>query len=398
MKLAERVQHISPSQTQELIGKAKEMKKAGIEVIEFQAGEPDFNTPENIKEAGIAAINENFTRYTAAPGTIELREAICEKLKKENNLDYSPEQIVVSNGGKHSLYNVFMVLVDPGDEVIVPAPYWVSYPEMVKLAGGKPVVVQADSSTDFKITPEQFEEAITDKTKILILNSPSNPTGAVYTKDELQAIAEVAVKHNIYVISDEIYEKLVYDELEFVSTASLGEDIKKLTITINGVSKAYAMTGWRIGYAAAEKEIAKAMAKVQGQATSGPSSISQKASLEAISGNQEEVEKMRKEFDKRRKFIVEKLNSIPGVSCSMPKGAFYAFPDISQLFGKTIAGVEVNDSKTFADLLLEKCHVVAVHGSAFGSEGNLRFSYATSMENIEEGLNRMEKLIKGEIK
>ncbi len=391
MKLSQRVQLVSPSQTQELIAKAKAMKDKGIKVIEFQAGEPDFNTPDNVKNAGVAAIENNLTKYTPVPGTLELREAICEKLKEDNNLKYLPDEIIVSNGAKHSLYNVIMALCDPGDEVIFPAPYWVSYPEMVKLADSKPVVVETGS--DQKLKPEQFEKAITNKTKMLILNTPSNPSGAVYSREELQKIAEIAVKYGVYIVSDEIYEKLIYDGMEFVSIASLGEEIKKLTIIINGVSKSYAMTGWRIGYAAAEKDIVKAMTKIQGHATSGPSSISQKASYEAIAGNQEEVEKMRLQFDKRRKYIVDRLNSIPDISCDMPKGAFYAFPDISGIFGKTIAGVEVNDSKTFAELLLEKCHVVAVHGSAFGSEGKLRFSYATSLDVIEEGISRMEKLI-----
>ena len=397
MSLSRRVANISASQTQELIAKAKTMKKQGFPVIEFQTGEPDFNTPGYVKDAGVSAINNNFSYYTAVPGTMEFREAICEKLKKDNGLDYNPDNIVISNGAKHSLYNLFMAMIDKGDEVIIPSPYWVSYPEMVRLADGKPVIVEADSGQGFKVTPEKIKEALTDRTKMLIINSPSNPTGSVYTEDELKKIAEVAVENNIFVVSDEVYEKLVYDGTKNISIASLGEDIKRLTITINGVSKAYAMTGWRIGYAVAELDIAKAMVKIQGHATSGPCSISQKAGNAALLGGDEEVEKMRVEFDKRRKIMVEKLNSIPGVSCNLPKGAFYAFPDVNQLFGRELAGVKINNSKDLAETLLEKCYVVAVHGSAFGSDNNMRFSYAASVEDIEEGLSRMTNLVKGNI-
>lgn len=395
MSLSNRVANISASQTQELIAKAKAMKSQGLDVIEFQTGEPDFNTPYYIKEAGMEAIRNNFSYYTAVAGILEFRETICEKLYKDNGLAYYPENIVVSNGAKHSLYNLFMVMLDKGDEVIIPSPYWVSYPEMVKLADGVPVIVETAYDEDYKITPEKFKEAITSKTKMLIINSPSNPTGFVYTKKELEQIAEIATANNIYIVSDEVYEKLVYDGMENCSIGALGEDIKKLTITINAVSKSYAMTGWRIGYAAAEEEIAKAMVKIQGHATSGPCSISQKAAHSALLGDQGEVEKMRLEFDKRRKIMADKLNSIPGVSCKIPQGTFYAFPDISGLFGQVLGGIKVTNSKELAEVFLEKCYVVAVQGSAFGSDNNMRFSYAASVENIEEGLDRIIKLAAG---
>ncbi|MEW6621908.1 MAG: pyridoxal phosphate-dependent aminotransferase [Bacillota bacterium] len=393
MTLAKRVKIIEPSPTLELIAIAKNMKQQGLEVIEFGAGEPDFNTPENIKEAGINAIKNNFTRYTANPGIKELRDAICEKLYKENGLEYSPNQVIVSSGAKHSLFNAIMALCDVGDEVLVPAPYWVTYPELVKIADGVPVIIPTTGETNYKITPEQLEEYITPRTKILILNSPSNPAGAVYTEDELRKIAEICVNHQIYVISDEIYEKLIYDGEKHVSIASFNEDIKKLTVTLNGVSKAFAMTGWRIGYAAAELEIAKAMDAFQSHATSAPSSISQKASYEALVGDQTAVNAMVREFDKRRKFMAQKISEIPGITCQVPKGAFYIFPEISGLLGKTIAGVKITDDSVFAKLLLEKVYVVAVPGSSFGSPGNLRFSYANSMENIQKGLERIDELI-----
>lgn len=392
MSLSNRIENISASQTQELIARAKAMKSQGLDVIEFQTGEPDFSTPRYIQEAGIEAIKNNFSYYTAVSGILELREAICEKLYNDNGLEYKPENVIVSNGAKHSLYNLFMVLLEKEDEVIIPSPYWVSYPEMVKLADGVPVIVETGYDEDYKITPEKIKKVVTSKTKMLIINTPSNPTGSVYTKKELEQIAEIAVENNFYIVSDEVYEKLVYDGMENRSIGSLGEDIRKLTITVNGVSKSYAMTGWRIGYLAAEEEIAKAVVKIQGHATSGPCSISQKAAHAALLGDQGEVEKMRLEFDKRRKIMVDKLNSIPGVSCKTPKGSFYAFPDVSGLFGQILGGIKVTNSKELAEVLLEKCCVVAVQGSAFGSDSNMRFSYAASIENIEEGLNRIIKL------
>ena len=300
---------------------------------------------------------------------------------------------MVSNGGKHCLFNAFMALVDSGDEVIIPAPYWVSYPECVKIAGGVPVILETSSENDFKSTPKQLEKAITDKTKVLILCSPSNPTGSVYTREELQALADVVVKHQICVFADEIYEKLVYDDLKFVSFASLGEEVKKLTITFNGVSKAYAMTGWRIGYVAGDKEVIKAMNSLQSHATSGANSIAQKASVEALLGPQEPLEEMRKEFDERRKLIVSALNDIPGITCRIPKGAFYAFPDISSFIGKSFKGEKIETDSDFSRLLLENYYVVAVPGSSFGAPGFLRFSYATSREIIGEGMKLLKEFV-----
>ncbi len=392
--LAQRVKNIEPSPTMELVTIAQKMKQQGIDVIEFGAGEPDFNTPKNIKEAGIAAINNNFTRYTPNLGIKELRDAICDKLRKDNGLNYFSDQIIVSSGAKHSIFNTIMALCEVGDEVIIPAPYWVTYPEIVKVADGIPVFVPTTLESGYKMTAEQLRQNISPKTKMLILNSPSNPTGSVYSRQELSDIAKVCVENNIYVISDEIYEKLIYDGEEHISIASFGDEIKKLTVVINGVSKAYSMTGWRIGYAAAEKEIIKAMDALQSHAASAPNSMAQKASYEAIVGNQDSVEVMVQEFDKRRKYMVEMISQIPGVTCLMPKGAFYIFPEISGLLGMKISDVEITDDIIFAKLLLEKAHVVAVPGSAFGSVGSLRFSYANSMENIKEGLQRMENLIR----
>lgn len=393
MKLAKRVTVIEPSATLELMAKAKALKSEGYKVLEFQVGEPDFNTPENVKKAGIKAIEENFSHYTPSPGTLEIKKAIVEKLKRDNNLTYEPNEVMVSNGGKHCLFNAFMALVDSGDEVIIPAPYWVSYPECVKIAGGVPVILETSSENDFKITPKQLEKAITDKTKVLILCSPSNPTGSVYTREELQALADVVVKHQICVFADEIYEKLVYDDLKFVSFASLGEEVKKLTITFNGVSKAYAMTGWRIGYVAGDKEVIKAMNSLQSHATSGANSIAQKASVEALLGPQEPLEEMRKEFDERRKLIVSALNDIPGITCRIPKGAFYAFPDISSFIGKSFKGEKIETDSDFSRLLLENYYVVAVPGSSFGAPGFLRFSYATSREIIGEGMKLLKEFV-----
>ncbi len=369
------------------------MKAKGIDVVGFGAGEPDFDTPDYIKEAAISAIHKGKTKYTPAAGTMELREAICEKFKRENGLDYAPNQIIVSNGAKHSLVNAFMAILNPGDEVIIPAPFWVSYPEMVKIADGVPVVIDTKEENDFKFTAAQFEEAINPKTRALILNSPSNPTGMVYTKEELSAIADVAVKHNIYVISDEIYEHLIY-EGERVSIASFGEKIKDLTIIINGVSKTYAMTGWRIGYLAAHPEIAKAMANLQSHATSNPNSIAQAATVAALSGGMEEIEIMKAEFKKRRDYMVERINSIEGVSCRKPQGAFYVLMNISKLKGKTFGGVTINTSDDLANALLEKAKLALVPCSGFGADDFVRWSYATSMENIKAGLDRLEHFIK----
>ena len=395
MHLSARARAMAPSPTMAIDAKSKQMLAEGIDVVNFSVGEPDFDTPEHIKRAGIAAIEKGFTKYTPAAGTLELRKAICEKLRKDNGLEYKPEQIVVSNGAKQSLYNAYQVLLDPGDEVIIQAPYWVSYPEIVKLAGGVPVVVKTDESTGFKMTAAQLKAAITPRTRAINLNSPSNPTGAVYTKAELEAIAEIAVERQLLVITDEMYEKLLYDGAEHHSIAAFGPEIKKLTITVNGMSKAFAMTGWRMGYSASETLYAKAMGDLQSQSTSGPSSISQKAALQALLGDQGPVEAMRREFDARRQHMMERLNRIPGFAVKVaPQGAFYLFPNVKALFGRTIRGRLIQNSDDLGTLILDEAKVGVVPGSGFGADDYIRFSYATSMERIDEGLNRIEALLR----
>lgn len=384
---------ISPSVTLDITAKANEMKSKGIDVISFGAGEPDFNTPENIQNAGINAIKSGNTRYTATSGIPELKKAICDKLRKENGLEYKPSNIIVSNGAKHSIFNSLFAILNPGDEVIIPVPYWVSYPEFIKLSGGTPIPVETREENDFKFDIKDLENALTSKTKAIILNSPSNPTGATYSLEELKIIANWAVKNNIFVISDEIYEKLVYDGYEHISIASLGEDIKRLTILINGMSKAYAMTGWRIGYAAADEEIIKVMTNIQSHTTSNPCSISQYASVEGLLGDQSIIEEMKSQFVVRRNYMVEKINNIKGLSCRKPVGAFYVMVNISQLKGKKVKGKMINTSLDFANLLLEEAKVAVVPGSAFGADDFIRLSYATSMENIKEGLRRIEQIL-----
>ncbi|QUL99069.1 MAG: pyridoxal phosphate-dependent aminotransferase [Candidatus Fermentithermobacillus carboniphilus] len=393
MRLSSRARSISTSPTLALDAKTKKLQREGINIINFGVGEPDFDTPQHIKDAAIESIQAGFTKYTPSSGIPELREAICEKLKKDNGLEYKPSEVLVSVGAKHSIYNAVMVLCDEGDEVLLPAPYWVSYPEMVKLAGGTPVILPTSIESGFKVTAQALEKAITPRTTLLILNSPSNPTGAIYTREELEKIAEVCLKHNIAVISDEIYEKLIY-EGEHVSFAALSPEVKAITITVNGVSKAYAMTGWRIGYAAGPEDVIKAMGDLQSHATSNPTSISQKAALAGLKGPQEPLEKMRMEFKKRRDYMVERLNKMPGIRCLTPPGAFYVYPDVSGLIGKKLAGKVVSDDTTLADILLDEARIAVVPGKAFGTQGNLRFSYATSMAKIEEGLNRLENVLK----
>lgn len=385
---------ISPSPTLAIDSKFKEMKANGEDVVGFGAGEPDFDTPQYIKDAAIEAINAGFTKYTPAAGTVELRKAVAEKFLKDNGVKYDFQNIVISNGAKHSLVNAFMAICNPGDEVIVPAPFWVSYTEMIKLADGVPVIVKTTEENDFKATVEDLEKALTPKTKALVLNSPSNPTGMIYTKDELKAIADFAVKHNIYVISDEIYEKLIY-EGEHISIASFGEKIKDLTIIINGVSKTYAMTGWRIGFAAANEKIAKAMANIQSHAASNPNSIAQAATVAALKGGNEKVEEMRTQFLKRRDFMVEEINKIDGVSCKKPQGAFYIMMNISELLGKEFYGRVIKNADDFAETFLKEARVAVVPGTGFGAENYVRWSYATSMENITEGLERLKKFLNG---
>jgi aspartate aminotransferase len=394
-RLSARAKQISPSVTLAIDAKAKQMVADGINVISFGVGEPDFNTPVHIREAGIEAINSGFTRYTAASGINELKQAIVDKLQRDNGLTYSPAQIVVSNGAKHSLYNALMVLAEEGDEVIIPTPYWVSYSEMVKMTGATPVFVETTEEQDFKLQIADLEAAITDKTKVLMLNTPSNPTGMVYSADELKAIGEVCLKHNLFVIIDEIYEKLVYDGVEHHSLAALMPELKDQIVLINGMSKAYAMTGWRIGYLAAQADIAKAISSLQSHATSNPNSIAQKASVAGLNGAEEPIKEMVAEFAKRRDFMVERVNQTKGLSCRKPQGAFYVMANVTQLIGREIAGETIRDDLHLADLLLEKAHVAVVPGVAFGAPGFVRLSYATSMENIKAGLDRIDQFING---
>lgn len=390
--LSKKAWSISPSPTLAIDSKFKQMKANGEDVVGFGCGEPDFDTPQHIKDAAIKAINDGLTKYTPAAGTLDLRRAVAKKFLNENGLSYEPTDIVISNGAKHSLVNAFSAILNPEDEVIIPAPFWVSYPEMVKLADGVPVIVNTNEDTDFKATVEDFKKALTQKTKAIIINSPSNPTGMVYSEDELRAIADFAVEHNLYVISDEIYEHLIY-EGKHVSIASFNEEIKKRTIVINGVSKTFAMTGWRIGYAAACPQIAKIMANVQSHASSNPNSIAQAATIAALEGGMDEALEMKKHFCQRRNYMVSKINEIDGVSCKMPNGAFYIMMSIKDIIGKTYYGKIINNSDDFAEIFLEKAKVAVVPGTGFGAPEYVRWSYATSMENIEEGLLRLKDFL-----
>jgi aspartate aminotransferase len=367
------------------------MKAEGKDVVGFGAGEPDFDTPDFVKRAGIEAIEAGMTKYTPASGTVELKKIVAEKFQKENNIPSEPSRVVVSCGGKHSITNACMVLIDEGDEAIIPSPYWVSYPEMVKIAGGVPVIVETTEETGFRITPEVLDRTITPKTKVFFLCSPSNPTGVMYRREELEKLASVLEKREVFVISDEIYEKLIYDGAEHVSIASLSPAMAERTITCNGVSKAFAMPGWRIGYAVGPARVMTAVANLQSHSTSNPTSISQYASQVALGGSGEEVEAMRREFEKRRNHMIDTLNSIDGVTCMMPDGAFYAFPSIKAHLGKALRGRVINTSVEFATALLEEEQVALVPGSDFGAEGYLRFSYATDMETINKGLERFAR-------
>jgi aspartate aminotransferase len=393
MGIAKRAQAVKPSPTLATAAKAKAMKAQGIDVVDFGVGEPDFDTPDNVKRAGIQAIERGFTKYTPAGGTDELKEAVVDKFKKDNGLSYEKSQVLISCGAKHSLYNIAEALFDPGDEVIIPAPYWVSYPDQVLLNDAVPVIVETTEEEGFKLSAKKLEKAITPKTKALILNSPSNPTGLAYDRKTLEEIAALAVRHAIYVISDEIYEKLLYDGFTHTSIASLGPEIKNLTIVVNGVSKSHAMTGWRIGFAAGPKDVVSAMANIQSQSTSNPASISQKAAVEALRGPQDFIGTMNAEFDRRRKYMVGRLNAMKGLSCLMPVGAFYAFPRVSSLYGKSANGKVIKNSSDLAAYLLEDAHVALVSGDAFGADAYIRLSYATSMESIEKGLDRIENAV-----
>lgn len=394
MELSRKAQAIEPSLTLAITAKAKEMKEKGIDVISFSAGEPDFNTPKNIINAAIKAMEDGNTKYTSVNGILQLREAICKKFKDDNGLEYNPSQIVVSTGAKQSLANTFLAILNPGDEVIVSTPYWVSYPELIKLADGKPVFVEGDEKSNYKFTKENLEKAVTAKTKAIVLNTPNNPTGTIYNKEELEVIADFAKKYNIIIISDEMYEKLIYDNENHISIASLSKDAYERTIVINGLSKSYAMTGWRIGYCAASEKIAKLMISIQSHVTSNVCSITQYAALEALNGPQDEIIKMINEFEKRRNYMINRIESIDNLSIVKPKGAFYIMINIENYLGKEINGKILNDSMEFCASLLENEKLAVIPGKAFGLNNYIRVSYATSMEAIKEGLNRIESFIK----
>ncbi len=398
IELSKKHLNLSPSMTLSIAAKAKELKAEGKDVIGFGVGEPDFNTPQHIIDKAVEAMNKGLTGYTAASGIPELKNAICDKLQKDNGLAYSPEQIIVSNGAKHSIYNALQAICNPGDEVLVGIPYWVSYPELVKMADAEPVFIEGKEEAEFKMTPESIKKKITSKTKAILLNSPGNPTGTVYTKEELRAIAELMAEHNIIIISDEIYEKLIYGEEPHVSVASFNEKIKDLTIVVNGLSKGYAMTGWRIGYTASNKQIAKVMGNIQSHATSNPNTMAQYASVEALVGDQSSLAEMKSEFNKRRQFMVKRINEIKGVSCIEPQGAFYVMMNIKELKGRSLAGKTVKDSIEIAEIILEKAQVALVPGVAFGSDDYLRVSYANSLDNIKTGLDRVDAFLSKELK
>ena len=386
---------VQASTTMAIDSLAKQMKADGIDVIGFGAGEPDFNTPDHIKAAAEQAIHNNVTRYTPASGTLSLKKAICNRVQEDCGVEYKPSQVVVSSGAKHCVYLALRTLVNPGDEIILPAPFWVSYLELIKMVGGEPVVVTTKEEARFKLTPEQLRASITPKTKAIILNNPSNPTGMMYSREELQAITDVCVKHDLYIIADEIYYCLVYDGLKFTSVVSLGEEVKKRTLLINGVSKAYAMTGWRIGYVCCEESIAKVMSNYVSHSTGSPCAVSQAASEAALIGPQGMVETMRKAFERRRNYIVERMNTIKGVSCINPEGAFYVMMNIEKLLGTTIHGEVINNADDFSSAFLKHGLVATVPCTGFGAPTFVRWSYATSIENIKEGLDRLEAFLAG---
>jgi len=391
--LSKKALGINPSPTMAIDSKAKEMKSQGIDVIGFGAGEPDFDTPVHIREAAIKAINEGHTRYTPAAGTPELKEAIVSKLKNENGLDYNPAQIIVSNGAKHSLSNIFTALLNPGDEVMIPVPYWVTYPELVSLNGGVPVPIETSEDNQFKATLADMEKVYTNKCKAFVLNSPCNPTGQIYNKEELKTIADFCCERNIYIVSDEIYEHLIYGSHKQLSIASFNEETRNLTIVVNGASKSYAMTGWRIGYSASAPDIATVMASIQSHTASNPNSIAQKAALAAIKGPQDCVEEMRIAFDERRRYMYEQIKAVPFLSALEPQGTFYMFVSAAETIGKSFKGQKIFGSDDFANLLLESRKVAVVPGTGFGAPDYIRLSFATSMENIVEGLKRIEAFI-----
>lgn len=393
LTLSEKALAVKPSSTLAITAKAKELKAQGIDVVGFGAGEPDFNTPENICEAAIKAINEGFTKYTPASGINELKQAISDKFKKFNGIDYKPSQIVISNGGKHSLTNVFEAILNPGDEVIIPAPYWLSYPEIVKLAGGVSVFVRGEKEQGYKIDAAKLQAVTTEKTKAIVLNTPSNPTGMIYSESELREIADYAVKNDVYVVADEMYEYLVYNGEKHVSIASFNDEIYKRTITVSGLAKSYAMTGWRIGYTGSSEEIAKLMSSIQSHQTSNPNSIAQKAAVEALTGDQSAVNMMLGEFDKRRKYMYDRFAKMPYVSVLEPLGAFYVFVDLSQLLDKTYKGEKIGSAARVASILIDDYNVAVVPCADFGFDDHMRLSYAVSIEQIDKGLTRIEKFL-----
>jgi len=390
MRISRRIKAMAPSQTVAITDKAKKLRASGVDVVALSLGEPDFDTPQHIKDAAVAAIEAGCGHYTPNAGLPELRQAICDKLRRDNGLEYKPENVIVSSGAKQSLYNALQALLDPGDEVVIPAPYWVTYPELVKLSGGVPVEVLAEDDAGFKMTPQQLDAACTDKTAAVIINSPSNPTGAVYTADELTALGEVCLRRGLTVIADEIYEKIIYDEAH-ASVAALLPKLKPQVVTVNGISKAYAMTGWRLGYVAGHSDLIKAMSKLQGQITFHPAAVTQHATLAALNGPEDDVVAMREEFRARRDYVVGRLSAMPGFSCLMPGGAFYAFPRISGVFGrKTGAGRALDGSPAVCEAILDEAHVALVPGSAFGAPDYLRLSYAAARQRLETALDRIE--------
>ncbi|HOK91862.1 MAG TPA: pyridoxal phosphate-dependent aminotransferase [Spirochaetota bacterium] len=399
MKFSDRIQRVKPSPTLAVTAMAAQLQSQGIDVIGFGSGEPDFDTPQNIKEAAIKAINSGKTKYTPSGGIPELKEAVVKKFKRDNNLEYQLSEVIINCGGKHSFYNLIQVIIDDGDEVIIPSPYWVSYPDMVLLAGGKPVFIETDISTGFKIKPQQLEQKITSKTKAVVINSPSNPTGAAYTRHELEELARVLEDKDLIIISDDIYETIVYDGFKFFNIANISEKIKEKTIVLNGVSKTYAMTGWRIGYAAGNSDIIKKMDILQGQSTSNPTTISQWAAVEALSGDQSVLDHMLVAFDRRRNFVVDGLNNIPGLKCYKPEGAFYAFPDCSEVYklkGWSKVSEKYKDdykSSSLCAYLMEEARTAVVPGIAFGNDNYFRISFATSDEKLKEGLKRIKEAI-----
>ena len=391
--LADRLKTLAPSPTLAMQAKAKAMRAEGIDVISFGAGEPDFDTPRRIKDAAIRALEQGQTKYTEVGGIPELRVAVCQKFKRDNGLAYAPDEVTVSCGAKHTLYNIFMALVNPGDEVLIPRPYWVSYPEQVRLLGGVPVAIDTPESTGFDLDPEMLRKAVTPRTKMIVLDSPGNPTGAVFSPAALAEVAKLAVERDLWIISDECYEALTY-EGRHVSIASLGADVKVRTIVVNTCSKAYAMTGWRIGYAAGPKPVIKAMTDVQSQVTSNPTSVAQWAAVEALAGPQDEVAVMVGEFDRRRRAIIAGLNGVPGIRCVMPRGAFYAFPNVSGLYGKRAKGGVLRGSADVCAFLLDEARIATVAGVDFGSDAHIRLSYATGLETIEKGVARMDAAVR----